>query len=770
MAGVITLRIDVDGSSYLLPTYKDSSIQITKRIQSIDAIESTQGTITKQTFRIPLIDESIEAFGDLTDLEVLPKIDIRKSIKGSILVDGFPRFDGSFQIINIFRNPQSKLKEIDLIFQGNETNLKSELSKIELSDLLKGELIQYSVGQISQYINDTDNYISSGYAWPLIDYGQKFAEDGSGRKIYNSNFPLSQLDFKPAIFMRKIFEMLPIPITVDPSAADLLKQIIPLHNSDRRYPTLDTSPSDYTGNLNLASDIDFTDFTLVGLGSEVYQTINFDSVYNYNQGSFTISNDSYQAGITGSHALSVDFNIKLKHNTTPASVAYAIRIYEWNTNNLIHNLGGAAINTTTSFKTYNARRSAVVDLENGKRYDVRYTVYAHKPTSISLDVDYSILSGTKFSMDVTPAIKPTSNVDVAKCVPKLTAWDCVKTIIAQCNGILETTEDGYNIKPWVKWIDEGEVFNIEDKIDSDSDIEIEPTSVTGAKSIKLTYQDDEDFLNKLYKTNENEVYGTASIDDTGTDFTKEEFKIDIPFAPTPMTYVAGTNVIIPKFLNDELNPIKAKPRLLFHSDFTPLGSNRMGGEIALKDLFFATPATINLGLPFVGHWESINGGYDTRDYNFGTSLNFFAASDFPNNTLYERFWKRYIQETNGYKSRLIKLNLKISQTEFDALKLNEKVYYNNSLFSFIEIDNFDLINENVVSCKMVLRNTIENIEIAPYYPYDIINSVVQFKDSSDNSIITTPNATDLEESCNAYGYFYDSALNQCVQRGGIIQI
>lgn len=770
MAGVITLRIDVDGGSYLLPTYKDSSIQITKRIQSIDAIESTQGTITKQTFRIPLIDEAIEAFGDLTELEVLPKIDIRKSINGSILVDGFPRFDGSFQIINIFRNPQSKLKEIDLIFQGNETNLKSELSKINLSDLLKGELVPYSVGQISQYINDTDNYIGGGYAFPLIDYGQKFAEDGSGRRIYNSNVPLSQLDFKPAIFMRKIFEMLPIPITVDPSAADLLKQIIPLHNSERRYPTLDTSPSDYTGNLNLTSDINFTDYTLVGLGSEVYQTINFNSVYNYNQSAFAISNDSYQAGITGPHALSVDFNIQFKHNTIPASVAYAIRVYEWNTNNLIYNLGGAAINTTTSFKTYNSKRSAVVDLENGKRYDVRYTVYAHSAASISLDVDYSILSGTKFSMDVTPAIKPTSNVDVAKCVPKLTAWDCVKTIIAQCNGILETTENGYNIKPWVKWIDEGEVFNIEDKIDSKSDIEIEPTSVTGAKSIKLTYQEDEDFLNKLYKSSENEVYGTASVDDTGTDFTKEEFKIDIPFAPTPMTYVAGTNVIIPKLLNDELNPIKAKPRLLFHSDFSPLGSNRMGGEIALKDLFFATPATINLGLPFVGHWENINGGYNTRDYNFGTSLNFFASSGFPNNTLYERFWKRYIQETNGYKSRLVKLNLKLSQTEFDALKLNEKVYYNNSLFSFIEIDNFDLINENVVSCKMVLRNTIENVEIAPYYPYDIVNSVVQFKDSSDNSIITTPNAADLEESCNAYGYFYDSVLNQCVQRGGIIQI
>lgn len=770
MAGVITLRIDVDGESYLLPTYKDSSIQITKRIQSIDAIESTQGTITKQTFRIPLIDEAIEAFGDLTELEVLPKIDIRKSIKGSILVDGFPRFDGSFQIINIFNSPQSKLKEIDLIFIGNETNLKSELSKIELSDLLEGELIQYSVGQISQYINDTDNYISGGYAFPLIDYGQKFAEDGSGRRIYNSNFPLSQLDFKPAIFMRKIFEMLPIPITVDPSAADLLKQIIPLHNSERRYPTLDTSPSDFTGNLNLTSDIDFTNFTLVGDASKVFNTIDFDAAFNYNQNSFSTANDTYEAGITGTHAVSYRFPIKFK-STIPAYVAFQLVMFEHNTNNVVKYFNQTNLISGGVFKTYGSNDySELVNLERGKIYDIRYSIFAYQSISIGEDVDYSILSGAKFSVDTTPGLKPTSNVDVAKCIPKLTAWDCVKTIIAQCNGILEPTEDGYNIKPWVKWIDEGEVFNIEDKIDSKSDVEIEPTSVTGAKSIKLTYQEDEDFLNKLYKSNVDEVYGTASVDDTGTDFTDKEFKIDIPFAPTPMTYIAGTNVIIPKLLNDELNTIKGKPRLLFHSDFSPLGSNRMGGEIALKDLFFATPATINVGLPFVGHWENINGGYDTRDYNFGTSLNFFASSNFPNNTLYERFWKRYIQETNGYKSRLVKLNLKLSQTEFDALKLNEKVYYNNSLFSFIEIDNFDLVNENVVSCKMVLRNTIENADIAPYYPYDIINSVVQFKDSSNNSIITTPNAADLEESCNAYGYFYDSALNQCVQRGGIIQI
>jgi hypothetical protein len=102
--------------------------------------------------------------------------------------------------------------------------------------------------------------------------------------------------------------------------------------------------------------------------------------------------------------------------------------------------------------------------------------------------------------------------------------------------------------------------------------------------------------------------------------------------------------------------------------------------------------------------------------------------------------------------------------------MNEQIFYKGSYLRFLSINNLDIINEQFTECELVFRLTQENIDIAPYYPYDIINQIVQFKDSTDNSIVSVPDAADLQESCEAYGYFYDANLNQCVQRGNIIQI
>ena len=767
MAKVITLRLDTENGTYLCDTYKDSSIQITKRVQSIDTLNTSQGVVTQQTFRVPLDGNLIDALGDLTELQIAPKVDIRKSIKGSILVDGYPRFTGSFQVIKISKDENKNLKEVELIFKGSETDLKAELTSIKLSDLLVGEFLDYKMSEIYQYITDTDNYISdNGYSWALIDYGQAFAEDGSGKRIYDVDNPLTQLDFKPQIFMRKIFEKLPIPITVDSSAADLLKQVIPLHNNDKQTAVLDTSPTDFNGYLSRTSDQSWN-VPLSGINL-INVPFTFNNYYQYNNSIFDLANNKIQIPTNGVYS----FDIKLK--TTVRSLGsddwinYTLTMRRVS-DNVVFARARNGISVNSVLKESNITYSFENKLYAGQEYYLKLEVYSSFSSSTNT-MQIVIKPDTKFELTAAPAIRPESKVDVSENVPELTAWDCVRTIITQCNGVLETNENGYNIKPWVKWVEEGSFFNLDDRIDSSKDLQIEPTNVTGAKSILLTYQEDGDVLNKIYKDLFDKTYGNLYIADTGTDFTKEEFKIDIPFAATPMTYVKDTSVIIPKFINDGLKTVKTKPRLLFHSDFSPLGSNRMGSAIPLKDIFLATDYSTQIGFPFIGHWENINGGYNTRDYNFGTTINFFASSGFPNNTLYERFWKQYIAETYGPKSRKIKLSLRISQNDFDNLKMNEQIFYKGSYLRFLSINNLDIINEEFTECELVFRVTQENIDIAPYYPYDIINQIVQFKDSSDNTVVSFPDAGDLQESCEAYGYFYDANLNQCVQRGNIIQI
>jgi len=718
---------------------------------------------------VPLIGGMADALGDLTELQIAPKLDIRKSISGSIIVDGYPRFTGSFQVIGIYKNEEKELKEVELIFKGSETDLKATLTSLKLSDLLEGEFLDYKMSEIYQYITDTDNYISdNGYSWALIDYGQLFAEDGSGRRIYDSDNPLTQLDFKPQVFMRKIFDLLPIPITVDSSAADLLKQVIPLHNNDKQTPELDTSPTDLNGYLSRTSN-ESINTTLSGL-TNIPIVYSYNNYYEYSDSIFDISTGYVNIPTDGNYSFRVVINFDIVSLTLESGQGFGIIQLKSVSTGATFAISKSLFDINTTSNSVSIPFDFESTLVNGEDYYLVFSINAYSSASTLSDINVIIKPDTKFELTSAPAIRAESKVDISKNCPELTAWDCVRTIITQCNGVLESTDNGYNIKPWIKWVNEGTLYNLEDKIDASKDLSIEPTNVTGAKSILLTYQEDGDVLNKIYKDLFDKTYGNLYINDTGTDFTKEEFKIDIPFAATPMTYVKDTSVVIPKFISDSLKTVKTKPRLLFHSDFSPLGSNRMGNSIPLKDVFLATDYTTQIGFPFVGHWESIEGGYDSRDYNFGTTLNFFASSNFPNNTLYERFWKQYIAETYGLKSRRIKLSLKISQNDFDNFKMNEKLYYKGNLLRFLSINNLDIINDEFTECELVFRVTEEKIDIAPYYPYDIINQIVKFKDSADNTVITVPDATDLRESCEAYGYFYDANLNQCVQRGNIIQI
>jgi hypothetical protein len=181
-------------------------------------------------------------------------------------------------------------------------------------------------------------------------------------------------------------------------------------------------------------------------------------------------------------------------------------------------------------------------------------------------------------------------------------------------------------------------------------------------------------------------------------------------------------------------------------------------RIEMQDVYGGTAYSYDF-IPATNHWyDSQNGGFTEKDMNFGTSLTFFAGSGYPNNTLYERFWRRYIRETYGEDSRKLKMQVSISPTEFQTWLLNENLLYKGSYFRLNAINNFNLNKREPCSVEIVKRLTLLNSDIAPYYPYNVLLGVVQWKDSTDNSDVgdgSTEPIADIEASCKAYGFFYD---------------
>ena len=763
MNKIVTLRFDIDGDSYLIPCYKNTAIQITKRVGDLDSLTS-QGTITKQTFRVPFTQELIDAIGDLTDLGQDSLININQSIKGSVLVNLFPRFRGSFQIIKAYLEPKSGMKQCEFAFLGNETDLKSELQKIKMAELFDGELLTYSAAEIDSYLSDPFVYRNTnGYMWPFVDYGQRYTADPSatvGTILDVGGTPLTQLNFKPSVTLEKCFDMMPIDVTYDSSIDDLMRHTILLHNVANSIPILDTSPLDYTGYMDRSS------IGSQALTASTYAKLVFNREYNYNVDQIDLINSEYDIPITGLYTFRVKGDIEFTTtNVGITNYPFSLKLADGGT------VGGGLLYFYNP-PSISSGNPTTVSL------DFNYTSFQTANQAISLNIEVTTDSNCtinlqqdfRFEMVASPSITASSNVDIAANCPDLTAWDIFSGVTNMCKGNIETNSDGtYNLIPWIDWIDSNsEVINLNDKIEP-STIQIEPFSLKGAKSILLTYKEDEDLYNKAYKDIQGGVYGQLLIEDTGTDFTKEQFKVELPWAATVPVPIESTGAPIPKLFDSDYKVIKGKPRLLpnYNGEYLLLSFD-------LQDVFGGTTYTYSV-IPNMTNWSSISGGYDETDSNFGKSLTFFSQTGYPKNTLYERFWKQYIEETFTEGSRQVTANVRLTQNLIDGLEFNERVYYQNTFFRFTALNNINITTEEPVQVTMMKRLSFENIDVAPFYPFDVAIGIVQWKDSSDNSTLSPAdgsgaNQADLQESAIAYGYFYDSVKLVAVEQGQILEI
>ena len=739
---IVTIILDIDGVSHVCRTFENESIQINKVVASIDNLGS-QGTVTRQSFRLPLIGGLLDAIGDVTDPSQSAKVNLNKSIKGRILVDGFERFVGSFFVVNTTKGDS---KEVEMIFQGNETDLKAALSDITMAELCEGEFVLYNYTEIKQYFDDPNGYRdANGYIFPLVDYGQGF----NFSRLYNG---LYETDFKAAITISKLVELMPFNISIDSSLIDLKEQAILLHNDKNFYPKLDTSPLNNTGVIFTAAS---RNITLQNPPTPHIIVMDIEQAYSNS----IKAGDGYQANANGLHTFSFSSNLRLfTNNGLPRQAITQFFFAHFRAGLLIQQVGaswqsrtatpiGKSYNNDTGTASFNLQVGDIVVLLLDSR------------------ADETTISSASLRCTSAPAFSPTSNIDVAANCPDLTAWDILRTIVIQSNSQIISNPDGtYRITPFNDWIeDNDDVIILDDIIQDGIDVQIKPFSVEGAKSIRLSYKDNDDFYSKAYKDEIGQSFGEKFIENTGTELAKNELKIELPVATIPHINL-NANTPIPKLVDKDNKTVIGKPLLLNTSH----GASPT--TMYLKSIFDNTLTTYYSALPFTGNWGARIGGYNETDSNFGQSLQFYTDVGYPKNTLYERYWKTYLEETYSEESREIKMNIKLNRNQIDGLKFNEKFYYKNTLLRLTKLEGISLTSNQPVKATFMKRFTIYPIDIAVFYPYDVLNSIVQWKRSSDNVSVGDGSGEipSVEASANAYGFFYDSIQDIATQSGQIL--
>jgi len=739
---IVTIILEVAGFSYVCRTFENESIQIDRVVAAVDDL-GTQGTVTKQGFRLPLVGDLLEALGDITDPSQEAKVDLNKAIKGKILIGGFERFAGSFFVTNAVAG--NNTKEVELLFQGSETNLKAVLSNITMAELFAGETVLYNYTEIKQYFDAPNTYRdANGYVFPVVDYGQD----------YQNSLSLKEDAFKPAVTFKKCFDLMPIVITTT-GLERLMNQVILLHNDKNTTPSLNTSPLDNTGVMAKTSSQSFTTFSPV--------TATFQTEENYRFDNFDLANDKYVIPTTGEYTFRIEGSVRFSSDlpTEDGTASPNFTLKDLTSSLIVQVINGAVF----------IPQGTSVDVAFVKNITIQCTAGQEFTLQLASDSDdgTSILEGFQFGVVAAPSLNSASQIDISSNCPELTAWEIFSTIVLQCNGQIITNQDGsYTLAPWVSWVeDSSEVIILDDIIEEKIDVQIKPFSIDGAKSVRLGYKENDDIYSNQYLEVTNEPYGQKLIRNTGTEFAKNEIEVEIPISVIPSVGVGGSGAVIPKMYDKELNTIKGNPTLL------QTGAGVMTIQLILGSNFSTDTTTYNT-IPFIGNWSLRDGGFNEFDNNFGQSLSYWTNTGYPNNTLYELYWKKYIQETYSRASREVKINIKLSVNDIDGWQFNEKFYYKNTLFRLISLSGISLTsNDSYVSATFMKRFTIFNVDIAPFYPYNVLNSIVQWKDSLTNAALSpadgsSADQTDLQNSAIAYGFFYDSVKEVATQNGQIL--
>ena len=113
--------------------------------------------------------------------------------------------------------------------------------------------------------------------------------------------------------------------------------------------------------------------------------------------------------------------------------------------------------------------------------------------------------------------------------------------------------------------------------------------------------------------------------------------------------------------------------------------------------------------PVLGHFN--NPLYPTFDINFGTNdYYFYQVGALTANNLYNLYWRRTVNQINVGKMLIAYFDLR--EPDIQSLKLNDKIYIDNSWWNINKIQDYNANNNNLTKVELISIDT--EIDLAPF--------------------------------------------------------
>ena len=676
------LQVYIEGTR--IDLFKDESVSMTQSIQNVKDLSKIFTEFT-QTFTIPSSQTNNKIFKHYYNFDISGGFDARNKVSASIELNNIPFKSGYVKLEGVEMR-KNTVYSYKITFFGKTVNLKDVLGDDQLSSLssLNANNLDYDYTEVASKLFN-GNPATMVVVAPLITHTRQLyyntSTTGEGNLYNAGTTSVNGVWWNDLKYAHRLYEII-----------EAIESKYSLTFSDDFFN--DVTNQDFyglfmwlhrkKGSVEPAQQVDLT----------YHQVSDFEDTTSPTlievNGAIIISTTQW----TFPNYLSAN-ELKFTPSTTNASDVYRIRVFR---NGSLFYQSADLTGPTTLTDAHlgllgvgNYTVSIGSETTSGSFFDAGDIEWDIEGYDGSAWTDnwlskYDTATSTTFEFVITEQIPKMKIIDFLAGLFKtfnLTAYvDEVGTIVVQ-------TLDSYYSDSSVVWT-------------IDKYVDIKKGTVNVAlpfREITFSYKGLGTFLAQQYNQLENSGWGTLSytLDDAIYDAPEKTYKLQVPFEHLQYERLYDENSISTTiqwgwFVDDNKESYYGSPLIFYPLRVT-------GGTYILVKSATTTNADIN-NYVITSNSQAIVAATSTQNINFQLEFNEYTEDTDFTNTLFEKYYKSYVQDIFNNKRRLTKVNAYLPLKMIYNLKLNDKISLNNKTYKINSVktnlttgkSDFELLN------------------------------------------------------------------------------
>ena len=714
-----------------------------------------------------IYDVNISNPNNPSDVNIEVNFNPNKKAEARVIQDGVEVMTGVVQLRSITIN--NGRYDYEVVFIGNLKTIFSELGDKKLNgfEVVNGQREYYidlsSYDHLLNASNQSASWsapIGDGYVYPMVDLGKSFEFNSDGYRDYRVD------DLRPAIYVKtlvdKIFDFSGFTYTSNFFNSNLFKSLCVLVDQPMLSPEVANTRTfravkkiDNFQSMHRISSVnpntfgnEAVFFVTSGIMPKLcFEDDNLDGFDNNDQykilstpNNLTGQANNYtfvcqQSERNDIFRASVDLRLIKNHSIAQNFYQGTLEIVKEDTLGNIEVIGSTFWNWNLNDIPVGTSATQTIYVEGETTTTLNDQVYVRMdasgfPNTAGFNPDFispTVLHPVKLAyvaergyFENEPIIGEVYEGDTMKLsdhLPKAKMSEFLVSIFKMFNLYVTTQNDLDNnliIETRDEFYGGGVSRDWTKKIARDKTITLKPLGLLTAGEYIYTYKDDGDYYNEKYKSSNDSVYGSRTID-LDNDFINKSQKVEVMFSPSPLVNDGATSRIIPAIydadIDDGAKPTDINVRMLYYGGLLksiPKWRHVSVDGTATEEDFY----------PYAGHWD--NPIFPTLDINFGLPNEIYYSENpytgqlqVTNANLFNVYHKRSFDEISDKDSKLMTANAYLDAWDIQKLDFRDQILIDNCYWRINKINDYNPFKEGLTKIELVKVKDIDGVDFEP---------------------------------------------------------